>query len=438
MTQAQTEIALEPWWMPFTANVAYKSDPRMLAKASGVYYETPDGGRILDGVSGLWCVNAGHCRPEIVEAISRQAAEMDYAPSFQMGHPIAFEFAERLLSFAPDHIANVFFSNSGSEAVDTALKIARAYHRANGEPDRTILVGRKLGYHGAGFGGTSVGGFDPHKVPFTPLVPDVAHLPTTHGLEENRFSRGQPPHGAELADELETIISEHGESRIAAVIVEPVSGSAGVLVPPVGYLERLAAICKGHGILLIFDEVITGFGRLGARFAAERFGLEPDMMTVAKGLTNGSVPMAATLLRGGIYDTVVSAGDGIELPHGYTYSGHPLACAAGLATLSVHEAEGLSERAAALAPTFEDKLHSLASAPHVIDVRNLGLMGAIEMDPLGGSPGERAQAIFRSCYDAGVLIRITGDTIALAPSLVYEEQQLDVLFSAVGEALANQ
>ena len=438
MTQAQTKIALDPWWMPFTANVAYKSDPWMLAKASGVYYETPDGGRILDGVSGLWCVNAGHCRPEIVEAISRQAAEMDYAPSFQMGHPIAFEFAERLLSFAPDHIANVFFSNSGSEAVDTALKIARAYHRANGEPDRTILVGRKLGYHGAGFGGTSVGGFDPHKVPFIPLVPDVAHLPTTHGLEKNRFSRGQPPHGAELADELETVIAEHGEARIGAVIVEPVSGSAGVLVPPVGYLERLAAICKGHGILLIFDEVITGFGRLGARFAAERFGLEPDMMTVAKGLTNGSVPMAATLLRDGIYDTVVSASDGIELPHGYTYSGHPLACAAGLATLSVHEAEGLSERAAALAPTFEDKLHSLASAPHVIDVRNLGLMGAIEMDPIGGSPGERAQAIFRSCYDAGVLIRITGDTIALAPSLVYEEQQLDVLFSAVGDALANQ
>ncbi|MCH8813972.1 MAG: aspartate aminotransferase family protein [Chloroflexi bacterium] len=438
MTQAQTDIALEPWWMPFTANAAYKSDPRMLAKASGVYYETPEGRRILDGVSGLWCVNAGHCRPEIVEAISRQAAEMDYAPSFQMGHPIAFEFAERLRSFAPDHIENVFFSNSGSEAVDTALKIARAYHRANGEPDRTVLVGRERGYHGAGFGGTAVGGLDPHKVAFTPLVPDVAHLPTTHGLEVNRFSRGQPQHGAELADGLETVISEHGESRIAAVIVEPVSGAAGVLVPPVGYLERLAAICKEHGILLIFDEVITGFGRLGARFAAERFGLRPDMMTIAKGLTNGSVPMAATLLRGGIYDTVVAAGDGIELPHGYTYSGHPLACAAGLATLSIHESERLWERAAALAPAFEDKLHSLASAPHVIDVRNLGLMGAIELDPIDGRLGERAQAIFRRCFEAGVLIRITGDTIALAPALVFEEDQLDVLFGVVGEALESQ
>jgi beta-alanine--pyruvate transaminase len=410
----------------------------MLAKASGVYYETPDGRPILDGVSGLWCVNAGHCRPEIVEAISRQAAEMDFASSFQMGHPLAFEFADRLRSFAPDHIGNVFFSNSGSEAVDTALKIARAYHRANGEPDRTILVGRERGYHGSGFGGKSVGGIEPQRVPFTPLLPDVAHLPTTHGLEENRFRRGQPGRGAELADSLETIIAEHGESRIAAVIVEPVSGSAGVLVPPIGYLERLAAICKEHGVLLIFDEVITGFGRLGARFAAERFSLEPDMMTVAKGLTNGSVPMAATLLREGIYDTVVGGGDGIELPHGYTYSGHPLACAAGLATLAIHENERLWERAAALAPSFEERLHSLASALHVIDVRNLGLMGAIEMNPINGSPGERAQAIFRHCFDAGVLIRITGDTIALAPSLVYEEEQLDVLFSAVGDALANQ
>jgi len=433
-----TSLSLDSWWMPFTANAAFKADPRLLTKASGVYYETVDGRRILDSVSGLWCVNAGHGRQEITEAIARQTAEMDFAPSFQMGHPLAFEFAERLCSFAPKHIANVFFSNSGSEAVDTALKVARAYHRARGEPERTILIGRERGYHGSGFGGTAVGGFDPYRVPFAPMLPDVAHLPATHAPEKNRFSRGQPAWGAELANHLESLVSEHGESSIAAVIVEPVAGSAGVLVPPVGYLERLAEICRAHGILLIFDEVITGFGRLGATFAAERFGLEPDIMTVAKGMTNGAVPMGGTLVRRDIYEAVVGAGSGIELPHGYTYSGHPLACAAGLATLGIHESERLWERAAALAPSFEERIHRLVSAPHVIDVRNLGLMGAVELQPVEGQPGKRAAAVFRRCFDAGLLVRVTGDTIALAPPLVFEEQHLTTVFETLGAVLADQ
>ncbi len=404
--------------MPFTANAEFKQAPRLLAEASGVHYRTEDGRSVLDGMSGLWCVNAGHCRSEIAEAIARQAARLDYAPTFQMGHPLAFELAERLCAFAPDGLDHAFFCNSGSEAVDTALKIARAVARARGQPERVVLVGRELGYHGSGWGGTTVGGIGSNRSAFEPLLPCVAHLPHTHGIEQNRFSRGQPANGAERADALKSVIAQHGEANVAAVIVEPVSGSAGVLVPPLGYLERLRQICDAHGILLIFDEVITGFGRLGARFAAERFGVLPDMITIAKGLTNGSVPMGGVLVRGEIYDALVgSTGAGIELPHGYTYSGHPLACAAGLATLEIHERERLSERAAALAGPFESGLHALASEPHVIDIRNMGLMGAVELEPLEGRPGERAAAVFRRCFEQGVLLRWTFEAVALCPSL---------------------
>lgn len=432
------EVRLRPWWMPFTANAAFKEAPRLLSRAQGVYYETPDGQRVLDGICGLWCVAAGHGRPEIQEAVARQIGELDYAPSFQMGHPIAFEFADRLCSFAPGHIENVFFSNSGSEAVDTAIKLARAYYHARGETDRTLVVGRERGYHGAGFGGTSVGGLPKNQSPFAPLMGDAAHLPLPYDPARSRFSRGQPEYGANFADGLEELVAERGAARIAAVIVEPVAGSAGVLVPPVGYLERVAEICRSHDILLIFDEVITGFGRLGARFAAARFQLEPDLMTVAKALTNGTVPMGATLMRGEIYDTIIEAGEGkIEFPHGYTYSGHPVACAAGIASLEIHERERLSERAAALAPAFEEGIHALDVASHVIDVRNLGLMGAVELEPIEGQPGARAASVFQQCLEEGVLLRATGDTIALCPPLVSEAEHLKRIFDVLGAVLAR-
>jgi beta-alanine--pyruvate transaminase len=429
-------VPLESLWMPFTANRAFKQAPRMLAAAKGMYYTTVDGRPVLDGVAGLWCVNAGHCREPIVAAIRAVAGELDYAPSFQMGHPLAFELADRLVARLPGDLDHVFFANSGSEAVDTALKMALAYHQARGEARRTRFVGRARAYHGVGFGGVSVGGIENNRKQFATLLPGVVHLPDTHDASRNAFTRGVPVHGAERADALETLVQEHGADTIAAVIVEPVAGSTGVLVPPRGYLERLRAICDRHGILLIFDEVITGFGRLGASFAAEYFGVVPDIMTVAKGLTNGSVPMGAAIVRHGVYDTVVhGAAPGIEFFHGYTYSGHPLAAAAGLAALDVYEHEDLFARAASLSGYWEDAIHALRGLPHVIDLRNLGLVGAIELMPRAGAPGARAFDVLADCFERGVLIRITGDTIALSPPLIIERSQIDQLFDVVGSAI---
>jgi beta-alanine--pyruvate transaminase len=429
---------LAAYWMPFTANRQFKAKPRLLARAEGLYYYTPEGRQIADGTAGLWCVNAGHGRKEIVGAVQRAVAELDYAPSFNMGHPLAFEFATKMASWLPADMGHVFYANSGSEAVDTALKIALAYHRVRGEGQRARLIGRERGYHGVGFGGTAVGGIVNNRKFFGPLLPGVDHLPHTHSLKDMAFSRGQPEWGAHLADELERIVALHDASTIAAVIVEPVAGSAGVLVPPKGYLDRLRAICDRHGILLIFDEVITGFGRLGRNFAFEYFGVKPDLVTVAKGITNATVPMGAVFASDKVHDAFMVGPEGaIELFHGYTYSGHPLACAAGLATLAVHEAEGIPARAAALAPYFADALHGLKGAPHVVDVRNLGLMGAVEMAPRPGAPGARGYDAHVKCFEAGALVRYTADTVAFSPPLVSDRAHIDRLVDTLRQVLGK-
>jgi beta-alanine--pyruvate transaminase len=429
------ELSLDAHWMPFTANRAFKRAPRLLVGAKDMHYTASDGRQVLDGTAGLWCVNAGHCREPIVSAIRDQAARMDYAPAFQMGHPLSFRLAERLAMILPPSMDRIFFANSGSEAVDTALKIALAYHQARGEGEtqRVRFVGRVRGYHGVGFGGISIGGIENNRRAFaSQLLPHVDLLPHTHDLARNAFSRGEPEHGTELADELERIVADRGAQTIAAVVVEPVAGSTGVLLPPAGYLERLRTICDRHGILLVFDEVITGFGRLGAPFAAQHFGVTPDLMTVAKGLTNGAVPMGAVCVRREIHDAIVDAtAQGIEFFHGYTYSAHPLACAAGLATLALYAAEGLFERAAALAPYWEDAVHSLRGLPHVIDLRNLGLVAGIELAPRDGAPGARAFEVFVECFNRGLLVRQTGDIIALSPPLIIERGQIDRIFETL-------
>jgi beta-alanine--pyruvate transaminase len=407
----------------------------MLASASGMYYRTVDGVSVMDGASGLWCVNAGHGRPEIADAVHRQLMELDYAPSFQMGHPLAFELATRLAALAPTGLDRIAFTNSGSESVDTALKIAVAYHRLRGEGQRTRLVGRERGYHGVGFGGISVGGLVNNRRWF-PTLHGVDHLPHTHQPGLNAFSRGEPEHGADLADDLERLAQLHGGETIAAVIVEPVAGSTGVLPPPKGYLERLRAICDRHGILLIFDEVITGFGRLGAGFGADYFGVLPDLLTCAKGLSNGTVPMGGVIVRKGIYDAFMSGPENaIELPHGYTYSGHPLAAAAALATLDIYAREDLFNRAAGLADYWQDAAHSLKGARHVIDIRNLGLVAGIELAPRPGKPTARAFEIFIKCFEKGLLIRTTGDIIALSPPLIIEKAQIDEIFGRLAQVL---
>lgn len=427
---------LESYWMPFTANRQFKAHPRLLVEAEGMYYRSADGHKILDGTAGLWCVNAGHCRKKIVEAVQRQVARMEYATAFQMGHPGAFELAARLAAMLPGNLDHVFFTNSGSEAVDTALKIALAYHRVRGEGARQRLIGRERGYHGVGFGGISVGGIAKNRMHFGGLLTGVDHLPHTHSLEHAAFSRGQPEWGAHLADELERLVALHDASTIAAVIVEPVAGSAGVLVPPKGYLERLRESCDKYGILLIFDEVITGFGRLGISFAAERFGIVPDIITVAKGITSGTVPMGAVFVTKDIYDAFMDAPENaVELFHGYTYSGHPVACAAGLATLDVYAEEGLFQRADELSGYWEDAVHSLKGLPHIIDLRNLGLMAGIELEPRPDKPGARAFETFLKCYEDGVLIRTTADIIALSPPLIVEKAQIDQIFDTIGGAL---
>jgi beta-alanine--pyruvate transaminase len=428
--------SLDAFWMGFTSNRTFKADPRLLARAKGMHYFTPDGRAILDGTAGLWCVNAGHGREKIIEAITRQAAELDYAPTFNLGHPVVFELASRLTSVLPAGLDHVFFCNSGSEAVDSALKIALAYQRAIGQGTRTRLVGRERGYHGVGFGGISVGGMVANRRTFGPLLPGVDHLRHTHG-EAPAFTRGQGDSGSDLADDLQRLVDLHGAETIAAVIVEPVAGSTGVLPPPKGYLERLREIATCHGILLIFDEVITGFGRLGAATAADYFGVKPDLMSLAKGLTNAAVPMGAVAADARVYDAVVNnAPPGIELFHGYTYGGHPLAAAAGLATLEIYREEGLFDRAASLAGYWADAVHSLRGARHVVDVRNLGLVGAVELSPRDGAPGARAGEVFRRCFDAGVLARYTGETIALSPPLIIDKTEIDELIGKLGEAIA--
>jgi len=433
-TSAQT-LEQSAFWMPFTANRQFKKAPRLLARAEGMYYWTPEGRQILDGCAGLWCVNAGHCRPTIVQAIQQQAATMDFAPTFQMGHPIAFEFAERLSALAPEGFKRVFFTNSGSESADTALKIALAYHRARGEGHRFRLVGRERGYHGVNFGGMAVGGIPANKKVFGPGVAGVLHMRHTHDVARNAFSRGLPKNGAELAEDLERLCLMNDGASIAAVIVEPVAGSAGVLVPPQGYLQRLREICDKHGILLIFDEVITGFGRLGKPFGSQRLGVMPDIFTVAKGMTNGSVPMGAVFVRDSIYEAFMKGGDGIELFHGYTYSGHPLGCAAGIATLDVYEEEGLLERAQSVEKDWEDALHSLKGTRNVIDVRNIGLMGAVELEPKKDAPGSRGYTALVKCFEAGVLVRYTGDTLAFSPPLIVEKSQIDRIAETVRKVL---
>ena len=436
-TPALSPADLDAFWMPFTANRQFKANPRLLARAKGMYYWTADGREVLDGVAGLWCVNAGHSRPEIAEAVAQQLNTMEYAPTFQMGHPMAFELASRLANLAPPGMDRVFFTNSGSESVDTALKIAVAYHRARGAGQRTRLIGREKGYHGVGFGGMSVGGMVNNRKAFAgSMLPGVDHLQHTLDLGHNAFSRGLPHWGAHLANELERLIALHDASTIAAVIVEPISGSAGVILPPVGYLKRLREICDKHDILLIFDEVITGFGRVGKPFAALAFGVTPDLMATAKGLTNGSIPMGAVFAQRKIYDAFMQGPENaIELFHGYTYSAHPAACAAALATLDIYAKEGLLTRAATLSAQWEDAVHSLRGVPAVIDVRNYGLIGAVELEPRAGKPGARAFDVFIKCFERGVMVRQTGDVIAMSPPLIIEPKQIARIVETLAEVI---
>ncbi|PZU51256.1 MAG: aspartate aminotransferase family protein [Sphingomonas sp.] len=428
--------SLDNYWMPFTANRQFKQAPRMLMGAQGMHYTSDDGRSILDGTAGLWCVNAGHGRAEIAQAVGDQLRTMDYAPSFQMGHPLAFEFAQALGEIAPAGLDRVFFTGSGSESVDTALKIALAYQRSIGQGTRTRLIGRERGYHGVGFGGISVGGLINNRRAFGTLLAGTDHLRHTHDPARNAFSDGLPAHGAELADDLERLVQLHGAETIAAVIVEPVAGSTGVLLPPKGYLERLREIATRHGILLIFDEVITGFGRLGAPFATDLFGVTPDIMTTAKGLTNGAVPMGAVFTSRAVHDAMMTGPEElIELFHGYTYSGHPVACAAGLATLGIYRREGLLTRAGELEQHWRDTMLTLRASRHVTDIRTIGLVAGIELASREGAVGARGYEAFVDCFERGLLIRVTGDIIALSPPLIVEPAQIDSMAETVSAAL---
>ncbi|MBV9080210.1 MAG: aspartate aminotransferase family protein, partial [Elusimicrobia bacterium] len=416
----------------------FKAAPRLLAEAKGVWYRDVDGRDVLDGAAGLWCVNAGHGRVEIADAVHKQLLKMDYAPTFQMGHPLPFEAAHALKAILPEAMDAVFFTNSGSESADTSLKIALAYHLARGEPERNILVGRQRGYHGVNFGGISVGGIPHNQRQFGPLLQNVDHIRHTHDLDRNAFSKGQPAQGGvEMAEDLLRVIETHGGDRIAAVIVEPMAGSTGVLLPPHGYLERLREICSEHGVLLIFDEVITGFGRLGAAFGAQKYGVTPDIMGMAKGLTNGAIPMGAVAVTKDVRDTIVETSDplAVELFHGYTYSGHPAACVAALATLDIYRNEGLFERCAELAPYWQDAVHSLRGEPWVIDLRNEGLVGGVELEPRPGAPGKRGYDVYVDAFWKGALIRVTGDTLAMSPPLIIEKPEIDKLIDTVRAAL---
>jgi beta-alanine--pyruvate transaminase len=434
--QAMSPVNLQHYWMPFTDNRRFKAKPRLIASAKDMYFTTVEGKQVLDGLATLWCVNAGHGRPRIVEAIRSQAGELDFASSFALGHPLPFRLAERIAAIAPQGMQQVFFTNSGSEAVDTALKIAVAYHRLRGQGTRTRFIGRERSYHGVNIGGTSVSGVAANRKAYSGmLMPGVDHLRHTHDPSRNAFSRGQPDLGAELADELESrLIPLHDASNIAALIIDPVSASGGVLVPPKGYLERLRDICTRHGILLIFDEVITGWGRLGATFAAQHFGIKPDLITFAKGITSGAVPLGGVLVRDSIYQTFMgSQGAGMEFFHGYTYSGHPLACAAALGALDTYEEENLFQ--APQAKYFEDGVHALKGLPNVVDCRNLGLIGAVELASRPGAVGERGYETFEKCWDRGVFVRPVGDSVAFCPPLIAQKKHLDQMFGAVAEVL---
>ena len=434
----EQDTDLSTWWMPFTANRQFKAAPRLLERAEGMHYFTPEGREVLDGAAGLWCVNAGHGRREIADAVAASMVELDYAPPFQMGHPLAFKAAQALAAILPEGMGHVFFVNSGSEAADTALKIARAYHVARGEPERVWLIGRERGYHGVNFGGISVGGIPNNRAAFGPLLAEVDHLAHTHDPARNAFARGQPDHGAELADDLLRIIGERGADKIAAVIVEPMAGSTGVLPPPRGYLKRLRTICDEHNILLIFDEVITGFGRLGAPFAAQRFEVTPDILTMAKGLTNGAIPMGAVAVRNNVHDALMNGPETvIELFHGYTYSGHPAASAALIATLDIYKREALFDRSRDLENYWQDSIHSLRQSPGVVDVRDIGLVGAVELAPAGDRPGARGYQVFCKAFELGLLVRVTGDTIALSPPLIISESQIDELVDKLATAIAE-
>jgi beta-alanine--pyruvate transaminase len=438
-----TKTGYDEYWMPFTHNRGYKSKPKLLHRAEGMHYYLEDGTKILDGSSGLWCVNAGHGNKKIVEAIQKQAGKLDYASSFNIGHQLPFDFARKLLELVPNRgYGQVFFTMCGSTAVDTSLKIALAYHRARGNGTKTRFIGRERGYHGVGFGGISVGGISPNKKIYNgALLPNVDHLPHTHSYKDMAFSKGQPEWGTHLADELERLVTLHDASTIAAVIVEPVAGSTGVLVPPVGYLEKLQQICNKHDILLIFDEVITGFGRLGSSMAVEKFNVTPDMITCAKGMTNAAVPAGAVICHKKLYDGIMEnaeregAGTTIELFHGYTYGGHPLAMAAGIATLEVYEEEGLFQRAADMAPYFEKGLHSLKGLPNVVDIRNIGMMGAVELQPVAGELMKRSFDVFNRCFDKGVMVRVSGSTCAYSPPLICEKSHVDQMINTLHDSI---
>lgn len=434
---AQEPASLEHYWMPFTANRQFKASPRLLVQAEGMYYTDINSNKVLDSTAGLWCCNAGHGRREISEAVSKQIRQLDYAPSFQMGHPIAFELAERLIELSPEGLNKVFFTNSGSESVDTALKMALCYHRANGQASRTRFIGREMGYHGVGFGGISVGGLSNNRRAFSgQLLQGVDHLPHTLDIQHATFSRGLPRLGAEKADVLEQLVTLHGAENIAAVIVEPMSGSAGVILPPQGYLKRLREITKKHGILLIFDEVITAFGRVGAAFASQRWGVIPDIITTAKAINNGAIPMGAVFVQDYIHDTCMQGPtELIEFFHGYTYSGHPVAAAAALATLSIYQNEQLFERSFELERYFEDAVHSLKGLPNVIDIRNTGLVAGFQLAPNDQGVGKRGYRVFEHCFHQGTLVRATGDTIAISPPLIVEKQHIDQMINSISTAI---
>ena len=434
----QENLNLDNYWLPFTPNKKFKANPRLLTSAKGMYYKSDDGREVLDGIAGLWCTNAGHCHPKIVAAVQNQAAELDYATAFNMSHPKAFELAEKVSSLTPKGLDRIFYGNSGSEAVETAMKVALAYHASKGDGQKTKFVGREKGYHGVNFGGVSVGGLTPNRKSFGPLLPGIDHMPHTWDTEHMAFSKGQPEWGLHLADELEKILILQDPSTVAAVIIEPVTGSGGVIVPPVGYLERIREICTKHNVLLIFDEVITGFGRLGYCFAANRFDVRPDMITMAKGLTSAMIPMSAVAFDNSIYDQLMEGPEAmIELFHGYTYSGHPVACAAGIAALDVYEEEGLFDRAKEMEPHFQEAIHSLKGLNQVIDIRNIGLMGAIHFGSDGLPATEFAAKVFQHCYDNNVLVRYSGEFLVLSPSLIVEKEHLDTIADALKAAITS-
>ena len=436
--KSQENLNLDNYWLPFTPNKKFKANPRLLTSAKGMFYKSDDGREVLDGIAGLWCTNAGHCHPKIVAAVQNQAAELDYATAFNMSHPKAFELAEKVSSLTPKGLDRIFYGNSGSEAVETAMKVALAYHASKGEGQKTKFVGREKGYHGVNFGGVSVGGLTPNRKSFGPLLPGIDHMPHTWDTEHMAFSKGQPEWGLHLADELEKILILQDPSTVAAVIIEPVTGSGGVIVPPVGYLERIREICTKHNVLLIFDEVITGFGRLGSCFAANRFDVRPDMITMAKGLTSAMIPMSAVAFDNSIYDQLMEGPEAmIELFHGYTYSGHPVACAAGIAALDVYEEEGLFDRAKEMEPHFQEAIHSLKGLNQVIDIRNIGLMGAIHFGSDGLPATEFAAKVFQHCYDNNVLVRYSGEFLVLSPSLIVEKEHLDTIADALKAAITS-